>query len=282
MAKSQPVLINNSRDMLNGNLGDAVSRHELYFSWLSGAPRADLTRVALMGDPRIKKRGFILGGGGLFDSLNLFQLGIERITSQLEDSTPSVFWSAGVNHHITDGDMNRPKQLQGLEKFSLVGIRDYMPDSDFSWVPCSSVLLPELQKNYLITRPVVVYNNWQFRVKDVPSNIPTIDNNRRFHMATSKRRAVTEVIEFLGSAETVVTSAYHGALWATLLGRRVVVVSPFSTKFRYFRHMPGIVKRDTPWRVMVDSAIRYPGILPLYRQASLDFAEEVKTLFNLK
>jgi hypothetical protein len=43
-------------------------------------------------------------------------------------------------------------------------------------------------------------------------------------------------------ADVVVANTYHGAYWATLLGRRVIVAAPFSNKFFGFRHEPVIVR----------------------------------------
>ncbi|MDB5179978.1 MAG: hypothetical protein JWN12_610 [Candidatus Saccharibacteria bacterium] len=204
------------------------------------------------------------------------------VTEQTGSTGKSVFWGAGVNHHLGHrGNQVRPRQLEGLRGFDLVGIRDYIPESGVRWVPCSSVMLPELQENYEITRPVVVFNNWQFKMHQVPSDVPVMNNNRRFYGAMSKRKAIAQVIAFLGSAETVVTTAYHCALWATLLGRRVVVVDPFSSKFRYFRHPPGIVESTTGWTGILDAAVSHPGVLPLYQEANSTFAAEVKNFFSV-
>jgi len=276
-----PVTINNSRDPFNGNLGDAVSRHDLYHPWLFGAPRANVDRFAFFGDPRIRKRGMIVGGGGLLDNA-LFKRPMTYVIEQSRRIEKSVFWGGGVNHHLgSRANQVRPRQFEGLRDFDLVGIRDYVPESGLRWVPCSSVMLPELEMEYGITRPVVVFNNWQFKLHQVPDGVPVMNNNLRFSGAMSKRKAVTKVIAYLGSAETVVTSAYHCALWATLLGRRVVVVDPFSSKFRYFRHPPGIVESNMGWTSIIDAAISHPGVLPEYREANSTFAEEVKNFFGV-
>lgn len=277
-----PVMINNSRDPFNGNLGDAASRHDLYYPWLKGAPRVNIDRLAFVSDPRIKNRGMIVGGGGVLDSVGLFRRAMDYVTKQAEQNEKSVFWGAGVNHHFgSQGNQVRPQQLEGLRGFELVGIRDYMPDAGVRWVPCSSVMLPELEQQYNITRSVVVLNNWQFKLRQVPLNVSVMDNNRRFFGATTKRKAITKVIAYLGSAETVVTTAYHCALWATLLGRHVVVVDPFSSKFRYFRHPPGIVESTQSWTSIINAAVSHPGVLPLYQEANSTFAKEVKNLFSV-
>ena len=39
-----------------------------------------------------------------------------------------------------------------------------------------------------------------------------------------------KTIEFIGSGDVVVTNSYHGAYWATLLGK-VVVAFPWASKF---------------------------------------------------
>ena len=56
--------------------------------------------------------------------------------------------------------------------------------------------------------------------------------------------AMTE--QFVGSGAKVVTNSYHGAYWAMLLGRKVVLAAPYSSKFHHYRHPPEI-SEDRSW-----------------------------------
>ena len=66
------------------------------------------------------------------------------------------------------------------------------------------------------------------------------------------------VLEFLGSSEVVVTSAYHGLYWATLLGRKVVVANMFSSKFAAFPYPPALPRAQ-------DTLEGQPSVLPSER-----------------
>jgi exopolysaccharide biosynthesis predicted pyruvyltransferase EpsI len=90
-----------------------------------------------------------------------------------------------------------------------------------------------------------------------------------------------DVIAFLGSAETVVTNSYHGAYWATLLGRRVVVVDPFSTKFFFLKHRPVIAALQDYTKAISRTRI-YPESLSECREANLNFSVKVKNLLSAR
>ena len=66
------------------------------------------------------------------------------------------------------------------------------------------------------------------------------------------------MLEFLGSSEVVVTSAYHGLYWATLLGRKVVVANMFSSKFAAFPFPPALLD-DTDAGVDASAIINANG-----------------------
>jgi exopolysaccharide biosynthesis predicted pyruvyltransferase EpsI len=94
-----------------------------------------------------------------------------------------------------------------------------------------------------------------------------------FNLKTS----VEAVAAFLGSAETVVTSSYHGAYWASLLGRRVVGI-PTSSKFYGLKHaIPLCTIED--WPRFEKLARSYPEALDDCRSANIAFAEKVKDHF---
>jgi exopolysaccharide biosynthesis predicted pyruvyltransferase EpsI len=111
--------------------------------------------------------------------------------------------------------------------------------------------------------PMVIYhhNVCPFTHNDVPvkNNCDTMD----------------DTIRFLASGDTVVTNTYHGMYWATLLGRKVVVVKPFSTRFLFhkYRHVHTILKTLD---LMSKVSLRYPEALQECREANMRFAEKVK------
>jgi exopolysaccharide biosynthesis predicted pyruvyltransferase EpsI len=81
------------------------------------------------------------------------------------------------------------------------------------------------------THEAVVYDNWQFPWKKADPTLPRLKNNRRFRSSAAKWAAIDETMKFLSSGQVVLTSAYHGMVWATLAGVPVVVTREFSSKF---------------------------------------------------
>ena len=81
------------------------------------------------------------------------------------------------------------------------------------------------------------------------------------------------MINFLGSAELVITNSYHGAYWATLLKRKVVVMQPFSSKFLGFRH-PLVVANNFDITDIKNLPV-YPNALKEAREANSKFAKKV-------
>ncbi len=273
------LIVSNRLDPFNGNLGDFASDPSLYFPWLQSAKKMQLDRVGAKVLPirRLRGANVIIGGGGLLETtLPAFKWGMERVIRHA-DPARTVVWGAGLNAHGAD---NATAILPSyLDDLALVGIRDYLPGRT-RWVPCSSVLLPELQQDYKVTQEAVIYDNWQFPwVND--TFLSRMVNNRRFASPAAKRAAVSQVIAFLGSAEVVLTSAYHGALWATLLGKKVVVTRPFSSKFNYFRHKPVVLEEGEQWQDAAERARAYPDVLDDYRTEVNKFADEVRALFRL-
>lgn len=88
----------------------------------------------------------------------------------------------------------------------------------------------------------------------------------------SNNSDIDKVIEFLGSAENVITNTYHGVYWATLLRKKVIAV-PLreSSRFFFFKHPPRLVsKPDTNF-----SLAQSYDCLEECRQVNLDFYRDL-------
>ncbi|MGF1635377.1 MAG: hypothetical protein ACFCVE_16135 [Phycisphaerae bacterium] len=128
-----------------------------------------------------------------------------------------VVFGAGCNDH----DKRDAWYPAWLSRCDLVGVRDW--GQPFDWVPCVSCLSPAFDDPGEPEHDVVVYRHKDPKSDRIPRDLgwPSLTNRAGFN----------EVIRFLKSGRTVVTSSYHGVSWATLLGRKVVVCSPFSSRF---------------------------------------------------
>jgi len=234
------------------NVGDLHGAPSLYFP-LNGQAH-DLA------DWQGRIRGaVIVGGGGLLHSF--FDAGVQRLLDQKPKRI--IIWGIGVHGSPAD-----PLTLPGwLSDCELVGLRDW--GTPFDWVPCASCMSPLFDDPPDPVHRVVVYKHHDFRtLPDLP--FPTMHNCTR---------QMQDAVDFLASGEVVVTNSYHGAYWATLLGRRVLAY-PFSNKFRFMRHPPVLLaKGDDPLPHVHDGA-SYPNALRQCRAANVAFYERVRRLLT--
>jgi polysaccharide pyruvyl transferase WcaK-like protein len=88
-----------------------------------------------------------------------------------------------------------------------------------------------------------------------------------------------EVIDFIASGQTVVTSSYHGVYWAQLLGRRVICL-PYNNKFETFQHRPAMGEAGN-WRSSLALENQTPpSLLEEYRALNHAFARQALELWN--
>jgi len=178
---------------------------------------------------------------------------------------PKVIWGAGSSRH---GETEPWTDPEGVD---IMGVRDWSPEREAAglYAPCSSCMSPLLDDPPPPTREAVLFLNANPSIRSrYPvgvSGLPTMMNDQ----------PMAAIVEFLASAETIVTDSYHGCFWAILLGRRVVAV-PYSSKFYGFRHPPAMsVRRGGDWERLARGATVYQGALRECRAATLVFHERV-------
>ena len=176
-----------------------------------------------------------------------------------------ILWGAGHNSK-SNGTWKWPKYLQ---EFDLVGVRDYR--CGFEWVPCPSCMHPAFDKKYDVQHKVIWFEHKKQLVKNAD-----FGSEPAFRIVNSGQN-FDQTIAILGSAETIVTNSYHGVYWATLLGRKVLCVDQWSTKFQNFKHPPGFTK-SKDWIENLDEAKSYNNALQECREANINFWNKVKNL----
>lgn len=195
------------------NIGDMVCCPADYFD-LPVEGRIDFRR--LLHDPVPREGSLIFGGGGLLhgEFVNIFE------TLEKKRERKLIAWGLGLNLH----DETEITYRTWLDAFDLVGLRDNQ--NGFPCVPCVSCCHPAF--NHIKSSPRYEAVIYEQRLGSVTLNgsplWPVLNNRKRpneFHA----------VLDFLASGETVITNSYHGAYWALLLGRKVVIYKPFSTRF---------------------------------------------------
>ncbi len=196
----------------------------------------------------------VIGGGQIFSQMS------EALAS-IYDHNPrakAVAWGVGLP------PLGRRNQLvtELAECFAAFGTRNYDRREQFSFVPCASCLSPLFDRVGPATHDVVAYVHRKKRgPEELPPDIPIMTNSMR---------PLREVIEFIASGDTVVTSSYHGVYWAQLLGRKVICL-PYNDKFETFQHSPTMAEPGS-WLRAMGSALRTEPMLEEYRALNQAFA----------
>jgi hypothetical protein len=153
----------------------------------------------------------IYGGGSITASPDFRRYGV------------TVAW--GVGHHVRQApwhDAMIAEHERAAELCDLYFPRDCVRGFEDRWTPCASCMHPVFDEAHKPAHAVVRYS--AARRIDVSNGIDP-------HM-TNESGMIEEAVRFLASGEKVITSSYHGAYWAGLLGREVEVV-PWGSKFEY-------------------------------------------------
>jgi hypothetical protein len=195
--------------MKESNIGDRSSCPADYFE-LGPTERMDIYDIDSISTEEIRAKyaAVVIGGGGLF----YFDQLMVRI---LDWAIPCIGWGIGTNCH---GAVAADYSQIDLTRFRLLGLREFGPHS--YWVPCSSCMSATFSEEHRPSFPMVTYSH---RDHDIPEfGTPRMSNDVD---------SVEEAVRFLASGKVVLTNSYHGLYWASLLGRRVLVWRPFSSRF---------------------------------------------------
>jgi len=195
----------------------------------------------------------IVGGGGMvnFSTLELWTRGARGL---------KVAWGIGNNIH----GGSTPRWPSYLNQFDMLGIRDF--DSPIGqWLPCCSCMHPAFEVRYPEIRDSIVYEHAEFPI-NYSEDIPKKSNYNTY---------LADVLKFLGSAPVVITNTYHGWYWSTLLGKKVVLISPWSTKFLGLKHPCPVIDRVSDWRSASKDAMSYSSALQECRDANIGFHQRV-------
>lgn len=203
----------------------------------------------------------IIGGGGLLQhgqSINNIETIIKR------HQAPVIIWGAGVNTNEKKINDFIP---DFIHKASMVGIRDY-GFLKFEYLPCVSCMHPAFDKQYAIKNDIVCFEGSKL---DLP--YPT--------MGCQQGASMDNIIEFLGSAKTIVTSSYHGMYWGILLAREVIVIpNAHSSKFYHFPFNVPMATIDN-WKFFIGKGETHKDVLEKCRNFNKVYANRVSKLLNI-
>jgi hypothetical protein len=241
------------------NTGDLHSTPILYFDFPVKVKHNEIYKTRIR-PKRLKDNVVIVGGGGTLGN-HYFASNMKTIAES--KALKRIAWGIGHNLHGSD-KIQFPDYLQ---KFDLVGIRDY--EFGYDWVPCASCLHPLFDKEYPIQHEIVVYEHYSF------SRLPI----RGYPKLNNRTYDLEKILKFLGSGNIILTSTYHGAYWGIILNRKVIIVNPFSSKFYGMKHQPPIAT-DRNWNDKIKDAKNHPEALHECRTANKKFADKIFDIFN--
>lgn len=208
----------------------------------------------------IKKNDFvILGGGGLLDHSPHWNSSINKLLKK----TPNVIgWGLGFNTHYHE---KQKKEKILFNKFRLIACRDWQHPAGLSFLPCVSCMMPQLDKSYTVKRKIGIIEHYDFPI------------NLAFEK-TNNKSSLEEILEMIGSSEIIVTNGYHATYWATLMGKKVILYNPFSSRHDYFKWSP--IRYSGNLQADIEKAQDYPHAKEECRQLTLEFFEKVKQILT--
>jgi len=210
----------------SANLGDYASSPLNYFDFPFDTAKRNMGEWPKYKDD-IKDKVVIIGGGGHFhlptlDYANGRMMSLEEIKAT---ASHVIGWGIGSNIH-EEKEVIYPGNC--TDGFLLLGVRDQAQGME--WVPCASCMDKVFHFRYKASEDVVIFEH---PGEQIPVDAPRI---------CAAGKDYKKAIEFIAKGKTVITNSYHGAYWGILLGRKVVVYKPFSSKF-YAIH-PNVVFTD--------------------------------------
>jgi len=208
------------------NIGDEVGTPSRWLGLGKGASIAKPPRAD----------GYIYGGGCV---------ATKSVELARRQKVPTVSWAVGTTRR---GSKAKPPAVD-YGVFDLASTRDWPPPPGVDWVPCPSCMSTLFDDPPAPTVHTVEYGHSKL------SPMPALNNNCM---------DFERVIRHLASGEVVVTSSYHGMIWATWLGRKVKVV-PFGSKFYGWPY---------PWGQEHHNALREA------REANLQFRNKAKKVLQ--
>ena len=194
----------------------------------------------------------ILGGGGLFSTWHLNHL------QNYINCHKKIVWGAGINHH----DSVEYNLDKNLSLFNLVGLRDNPIKHNYKFVPCVSCMHSSLDNLYNINNDIVIYEHYDMNIN---LNFPKMNN---------RGEDIEEKINFIGSANKIITNTYHGLYWASLLKKKVVVYKPFSNRFLNTEFKINICD-ETNYLIQLNESSIHSDLLNRYRKINIDYYNTV-------
>ncbi|MGO3238325.1 MAG: hypothetical protein ACTIKA_08635 [Psychroflexus halocasei] len=147
----------------------------------------------------ILQKSLIIGGGGLFN-IKHFNLQMEMFESLSKKGKKIVIWGAGHNEIDYQKYLKTNQYWIDTSNFGLTGTRDYANNQKDFWIPCVSCLDSSFDKEYTIKHDIgLLFNHKSIKDND-------LKNKFKHFPISSNTTDMNEMIEFIGSSDTLVTN----------------------------------------------------------------------------
>lgn len=296
---------------------------QLRLPWLATAKTVDILDPGFL-EQNLSDSVVIIGGGGL--TFGAFQANLRRVIDMRPRAL--IWWGGGHNIHVgtspykshgryqdlTPQELMYPGYLQ-VPPFDAIGVRDPASTQAESWfgrrplpyVPCSSVMHPALEEAQDLAprHEAVGYIQKDPLMPRLPG-LPTMSNatHSDYNYCRNRQPAdryvtpainPTNAMRFISQGNVVITNSYHGALWAQMMRKAVVIVDGWSTKFHRLPVQEAIFavefkELQQDFRAVLGKAIarrdahskRLVGLLADARKRNIDFGRTVERILEAK
>lgn len=242
------------------NAGDLYCCPLNYFEF-ENSEKINFLDLHLSQNHSITLPNLVFGGGGMLHDIFIDIL--ERFPKH-PNKRKLIFWGAGINEH----DINKQYFPAFLNKFDLVGLRDF--SNPWDYVPCVSCMSEAFNN---IKEPITDFILYEHSDNSILINCEYKRNN-----SLKKDENLSSIISFLSQGESIITNSYHGAYWGLLMNRKVLIYEPFSNRFCGFKYQPVFCNKDN-WKSKLQINIKIASnYLEECRKINMQYYDKVKNL----
>lgn len=204
----------------------------------------------------------ILGGGGL---LNYSEALNRNINHLLDTGAYVIAWALGFNAHT--GCSDQPHTEIDFSRFTLANTRDYENSAGLPYLPDVTCKMEALRREYTIKREIGIA-----RHKDHPILQFTYEE-------ITNSESVDKILQFIGESRVILSNSYHMIYWALLMGKKVICVDPFSTRFFGYQHKPAYYTAEENLQECIQQASIY-DVLEEYIRCNDEFFKQTAALIR--